>query len=136
MLHIQQVSAIPVLSGGPRVSKLGLKGLSDYHSNEMAVEAARRETSGPNKRATLTKHLFKRESWATAYQNKGQKAARQRKNTTVKKQELLPLTAGDACRWEMLKSMRMMMCENQLSQSQVHVTAFRGTEGLDAKKPV
>ncbi len=27
----------------PRVSKLGLKGLSDYHSNEIAVEAARHE---------------------------------------------------------------------------------------------
>ncbi len=34
----------------PRVSKLGLKGLSDYHSNDMAVEAARREASGPNKK--------------------------------------------------------------------------------------
>jgi hypothetical protein len=32
----------------PRVSNLGLKGLSDYHSNETAVEAARREASGPN----------------------------------------------------------------------------------------
>ncbi len=30
----------------PRVSKLGLKGLSDYHSNETAIEAARREASG------------------------------------------------------------------------------------------
>ncbi len=30
----------------PRVSKLGLKGLSDYHSNEIAVEAARREARG------------------------------------------------------------------------------------------
>ncbi len=50
----------------PRVSKLWLKGLSDYHSNEMAVEPARREASGPNKRATLTKHLLKRESYTTA----------------------------------------------------------------------
>ncbi len=50
----------------PRVSKLGLKGLSDYHSNEMAVEAARWEASGPNKRATLMKHLLKRESWTAA----------------------------------------------------------------------
>jgi hypothetical protein len=32
----------------PRVSKLGLKGLSDYHSNEIAVEAARRGTRGLN----------------------------------------------------------------------------------------
>jgi hypothetical protein len=50
----------------PRVSQLGLKGLSDYHSNEMAVEAARQGASEPNKRATLTKHLLKRESWSTA----------------------------------------------------------------------
>jgi hypothetical protein len=32
----------------PRVSKLGLKGLSDYHSIEIAVEAARREARGPS----------------------------------------------------------------------------------------
>jgi hypothetical protein len=32
----------------PRVSKLGLKGLSDYHSNETAVKAARWEAGGPN----------------------------------------------------------------------------------------
>jgi hypothetical protein len=31
-----------------RVSKLGLKKLSEYHSNETAVEAARQEASGPN----------------------------------------------------------------------------------------
>ncbi len=42
----------------PRVSKLGLKGLSDYCSSETSVEAARREASGPNKRATLTKYLL------------------------------------------------------------------------------
>ncbi len=42
-----------------RVSKLGLKGLSDYYSNEMAVGTARREASGPNKKATLMKHLLK-----------------------------------------------------------------------------
>jgi hypothetical protein len=30
----------------PRVSKPGLKGLSDYHSNEIAVEAARWEARG------------------------------------------------------------------------------------------
>jgi hypothetical protein len=31
-----------------RVSKLGLKGPSDYHSNEIAVEAARWGANGPN----------------------------------------------------------------------------------------
>jgi hypothetical protein len=30
--------------------KLGLKGLSDYHSNEIAVKAARRGASGLNKK--------------------------------------------------------------------------------------
>jgi hypothetical protein len=44
----------------PRVSKLGLKGLSDYLSNETAVEAARRGARGPNKRATLTTCLLKK----------------------------------------------------------------------------
>ncbi len=32
----------------PRVSKLGLKGLSDYHSNEIAVKTARQEARGPS----------------------------------------------------------------------------------------
>jgi hypothetical protein len=32
----------------PRVSKLWLKGLSDYHSNEMAAEPARWEARGLN----------------------------------------------------------------------------------------
>ncbi len=31
-----------------RVSKLGLKGPSDYHSNETAVKAAGRAASGPS----------------------------------------------------------------------------------------
>ncbi len=44
----------------PRVSKLGLKGLSDYRSNETVVEAARRGASGLNKRATLTEYLLKK----------------------------------------------------------------------------
>jgi hypothetical protein len=44
----------------PRVSKLGLKGLSGYYSNEIAVEAARRGVTGLNERATLTKHLIKK----------------------------------------------------------------------------
>ncbi len=44
----------------PRVSKLGLKGLSGYYTNEIAVEAARWGVTGLNKRATLTKHLIKK----------------------------------------------------------------------------
>jgi hypothetical protein len=38
----------------PRVSKLRLKGLSDYHSNEAAVKAARRGASGLNKKILYT----------------------------------------------------------------------------------
>ncbi len=34
----------------PRVSKLGLKGLSEYLSDEIAIEAARWGASGPNKK--------------------------------------------------------------------------------------
>jgi hypothetical protein len=45
----------------------------------------------------------------------------------------LALALGDACIWEMLKSMKMMMGENQSSQSQVQVTVFWGTEGLAPK---
>jgi hypothetical protein len=44
----------------PRVSKLRAKGLSDYHSSETVVEAARREASGPNKRSTLMTYLLKK----------------------------------------------------------------------------
>ncbi len=49
----------------PRVSELGLKGLPDYHSNEIA---ARQPEGGRgnelNKRVTLTKPLLKEElSW-------------------------------------------------------------------------
>ncbi len=43
-----------------RDSKLGLKGLSNYRSNETAVKAARQGASGPNKRATLTKCLLEK----------------------------------------------------------------------------
>jgi hypothetical protein len=44
----------------PRVSKLGLKGLSNYYSNEIAVRAARGGASRPNKRPTLTKYLLRK----------------------------------------------------------------------------
>ncbi len=49
----------------PRFLKLGLKGLSDYHSSEIAVEAARRGPMIQIKKATLTEYLFKKESWTT-----------------------------------------------------------------------
>ncbi len=51
----------------PRDLNLGLKGLSDYLSIEMARKAARQGgDSELNKRATLTKHLLIKESWTTA----------------------------------------------------------------------
>jgi hypothetical protein len=44
----------------PRVSKLRAKSLSDYHSSEPVVKAARRGASGLNKRATLMTYLLKK----------------------------------------------------------------------------
>jgi hypothetical protein len=67
MIRQGRLSGRAIAQQRSRVSKLGIKGLSDYHSNETTVKAAKREASGPNKTATLTKHLLlKRESWTTA----------------------------------------------------------------------
>ncbi len=44
------------------------------------------------------------------------KGKRPEKNNTDKK-ELFTLAPGNVCRWEKLKSMKMMMSENQSSQS-------------------
>jgi hypothetical protein len=80
----------------------------------------------------LSQNIYSRkESWTralslTEYRAKG--SPPEKKSTDIIK-ELLTLALGDACRWEMLKTMMMMMSENQLSQSQVHGTAFLGTEG-------
>jgi hypothetical protein len=73
-----------------------LKGLSDYHSDKTAVEAARRGSCGPIKRATLTKHLLKRERWTSALSLTEQRAkgSPPEKNTTDKKKELLTLACG------------------------------------------
>jgi hypothetical protein len=59
----------------PRVSKLGLKGLSDYHSNETALEAARQGASEPNK-GLLSWHVsqkgeLKSSSWLNKKKAKG-----------------------------------------------------------------
>jgi hypothetical protein len=43
-----------------RVSQLRTKGLSDYHSSETVVEAAKWGAKGLNKRATLTTCLLKK----------------------------------------------------------------------------
>ncbi len=81
-------SARAVAQWRPRVSKLGLKGLSDYHSNKIAVEAARWGPVGRIKKATLAEYLLKkRESWTTALSltEQGQKASRQRKIPQIRK---------------------------------------------------
>jgi hypothetical protein len=75
------------------------------------------------KRATLMEYLLKKRELT----DKGQKAARQRKIPLVRKSYSLYL-------WVRLQKgvmvlVKMMMSENQSSQAQVHVTAFRGTEG-------
>jgi hypothetical protein len=70
----------------PRVSKLRAKGLSDYHSNETVVEAARRGTSGPKKGYSQDMFIQKRrtEKQLLVCLKKWQKAACHRKSTTVK----------------------------------------------------
>jgi hypothetical protein len=44
----------------PRVSKLRAKGLSNYHSSEAVVEAARRVASSSNERANLMTYLLEK----------------------------------------------------------------------------
>jgi hypothetical protein len=53
-------SSRAIVQKRPRVSKLGLKGLSDYHSIETAVETARREASMPNK-GQLSRNIYSKE---------------------------------------------------------------------------
>jgi hypothetical protein len=64
--------------------------VSDYHSNEAAVEAARLGDSELNKGATLMGYLLK-ESWTTALSltEQGQMGLPE-KNTTSKKELLTP----------------------------------------------
>ncbi len=93
-------SCRPVAQRRPTVSKIGLKGLSNYHSNETVVEAARWGASGLNKRATLTEYLLKKRepdnsskpNWTRA------KGSLPEKNTTSKN-ELLILTPGNVADW-------------------------------------
>jgi hypothetical protein len=71
----------------PRLSKLGLKRLSDYYFNEIAVEAARWGPVGQIKGLLSWNIDSKRESWTTALSltKQGQKAACQRKIPLVTK---------------------------------------------------
>jgi hypothetical protein len=70
----------------PRVSKLGIKGLSDYHSNEIAVKAARQEANEPNEKGYL--HGIKIEldnSSTVSLTEQGQKDSPPEKNTTIER---------------------------------------------------
>jgi hypothetical protein len=64
---------------------------------------------------------------------KGQKAARQRKSTTDEKERIAYSRLLVSMQKEGIKSMTVMMSENQSCRSQVHVTAFQGTEGSASK---
>jgi hypothetical protein len=80
----------------PRVSKLGLKGPSGYYSNGIEVEVARWEASGPNKRATITKYLFKERELDNSFNPNWirAKGSLPEKNTAIRK-ELLTLSPGN-----------------------------------------
>jgi hypothetical protein len=91
----------------PRVSKLGLKGASDYYSNEIALQAARLEASGLNKRAPLTKYLLKKNDWATDLSliEKRMKGSPPEKIPLVRKSYSLYIWL--CCRRELMKSVKM-----------------------------
>jgi hypothetical protein len=75
-----------------RESKLRDKGLSDYHSNEIVVEAARQGASGPNKRATLTTYLLKNgelKSSSLLNSKKGKRQPAREKAARTKKKDCL-----------------------------------------------
>ncbi len=116
----------------PRVSKLRLKGLSDAHSNETAVEAAIQGACVLNKRATLTTCLLKKRELKNSSKLdwKRAKCGPPDERTMDEEERIAYSNSRWRCRWEKMKTvMMMMMSENQLSRSQVHVTAFCGTEG-------
>ncbi len=86
----------------PRVSKLMAKGLSDYHSNETVVEAARPGASGPNK-GLLSRHVYLKrsaEKQQFVWLKKGQKAATREKAPQIKKERIADSNSGWRCWWE------------------------------------
>ncbi len=99
------------------VSKLGLKGLSEYHSNKIA--------------ATLTGNLLKGRARPNLTKL-GKKAATQIYSSPLIRKSY-SLFLGWWWRRELLMTMTMMMSENQSSQSQVHVTAIQSAEDLAVK---
>jgi hypothetical protein len=86
----------------PRVSKLRAKGLSNYHSSEIVVVAARQGASGSNKRATLTAYLLKKGELksSSVFDRKREMVACQRKSTTDKKGRSPTLSSWCWCRRE------------------------------------
>jgi hypothetical protein len=92
----------------PRVSKLRLKGLSDYHCNETVVEAARWGATGP-KKGLLSRHVCsKKEIWKATLNltEKGQNAAYQIKSTTDKKEKIAYYNSRWRCRCEKWRQWR------------------------------
>ncbi len=108
--------------------KLGLQGSSDYHPNEIAVKAAGR---GPMDRikGLLSWTIYSRRELDNRSKPNWTRAKHSLpENTTIKERATQSFSRW-RCRRELLMSVMMMMSENQLSESQVHVMAFRGTEG-------
>jgi hypothetical protein len=60
---------------------------------------------------------------------KGQKAAHQRKSITDKEEKIAYSRLRVLMQKGGIMSMTVMMSDNQSCRSQVHVTAFPGTEG-------
>ncbi len=88
----------------PRDSKLGLKGPSDCHSNEILVKAASRGASGPSK-GQLSQGIYSRGELDNNSKPKRTKAKGNppEKHFTASKKELLTLSRGDSeeesCWW-------------------------------------
>jgi hypothetical protein len=53
------------ISAEAKSLKTRVEGLSNYHSNKTAVEAARWEASGLNK-GLLSQNIYSKETWTTA----------------------------------------------------------------------
>jgi hypothetical protein len=121
----------------PRLSKLRAKRLSDYHSSEAVVEAARRGASGLNKRATLTTYLLKKGELKSSslLDWKGQKAAHQRKGTTDKKERTLTLNSRCCCRregwwWCRCRWVRTRHADHKSMWQHVSVWGLSSTSGF------
>ncbi len=123
-------------SAEAKVSKLRAKGLSDYHSRETVVEEARRGASGPNERL-LSRHVYSKsraEKQLFAWLKKGKRAACQRKSTVDKKERIAYYKLWVTIQKGKMNLMTVIMnSENQSCWSQVHVTAFQGTDGYAPK---